>query len=426
MAILGSFLCSLALAGTCLTAFPIQDAGSKTSLPAFDRSAAWEEFESTVRFRYAYLDRAPGGADELLARAGSLAASAPSAAAFRRILQAVGYAFRDPHFVVGPLAADDANVIPTSSDMVAAWSDSRAVVQDVRQGSAADVAGVRPGWEIVSIDGQDIRSRALELLCGLVVDPALPVLDYATTVAINGRREGTRKLVFRRGEEETTLELPSPRVHAKTFLQGPLYSVEREDDIGVIRFRNSLGNNDLIQGFDGAIQAVLDTEGLVLDLRNTPSGGNTEVARSIIGHFTDQVRSYQAHRIPSFEREFGVPRSFVEQVHPRQPRYDKPLVVLAGRWTGSMGEGIVIGLDAAANGVTVASDMGDLLGGIHGYSLPLAGLRLELGDEALFHVNGTPREDFVADIELRSADRDAQGEDPGLQAALKQLRRSPK
>ena len=415
------FICSLAFPSTNPAPPTVQDAGPTPPLPTLDRKAAWAEFESTVRFRYAYLDRAPGSVNELFDRAGQQAASASSPDAFRRVLQAVGYAFRDPHFVVGPLSPSDANVIPTSSDMVVTWRDSHAVVQDVRQGSAADVAGVRPGWVIVSIDGQDIRDRALELLCGVVSEPSRPVLEYAATVAINGRRDGTRELVFRPDGDEVTLELPSPRVHAKTLIQGPLWSFQQVGEIGVIRIQNSLGNNELIHGFDDAIRAAHETKGIVLDLRNTPSGGNTEVARSVIGHFIDQVKSYQVHQIPSFEREFGVPRSFVEQVHPREPRYDKPFVVLAGQWTGSMGEGIVIGLDAAANAITVASDMGDLLGGIHGFDLPLAGLRLELGDEALFHVNGEPREDFVADVELAAADRDPNGEDPGLKAALNQL-----
>lgn len=415
------FLTSLAFSMSLAAAVPavsvVQDGAVS---PAFDGAAAWSEFESIVRFRYAYLERAPGGIDALFIRAGALAAAAPTPAEFRRILQAVGYAFCDSHFVVGPLAADDANVIPTSSDLVIAWEGSRALVRDVRSGSAADAAGVRPGWEVVSLDGQEIRDRALELLCGVVAEPTPEQLDYAMTVAANGKLMGSRTMTFLRGTDDpVTLELPSPREYAMKVRDGPLWSFEQRGDIGVIRIGNSLGNNDLIRGFDEAILAAGDTRGLVLDLRNTPSGGNTEVARSIIGHFVDEVRSYQVHHIPSFDREFSVPRSFVEQVHPREPRYRKPFVVLAGHWTGSMGEGVVIGLDAAADGTTLASNMGDLLGAIHGYDLELSGLRLELGDEALVHVDGTPREDFVADVELASADRDAQGGDPGMKAALR-------
>jgi carboxyl-terminal processing protease len=167
---------------------------------------------------------------------------------------------------------------------------------------------------------------------------------------------------------------------------------------GYIKINNHLGNNDLITAFDEALKAQMKTEGLVLDLRNTPSGGNTEVARSIIGHFIDETRSYQIHEVPSLEREFTVPRRFIEQVKPRLPYYDKPVVVLGGHWTGSMGEGLVIGMDAAAGAYTITSDMGDLLGALRNFNMKKSTARVDFGSEALFHFDGTPREDYVADL----------------------------
>ena len=62
-----------------------------------------------------------------------------------------------------------------------------------------------------------------------------------------------------------------------------------------------------------------EAAGLILDLRETPSGGNTEVGRSIIGHFVTEARSFQVHTVPSLEREFSVPRQFTEYVMPRLP-----------------------------------------------------------------------------------------------------------
>jgi len=162
---------------------------------------------------------------------------------------------------------------------------------------------------------------------------------------------------------------------------------------------------------------------MIIDLRNTPSGGNTEVARSIIGHFVTGTRSYQIHEIPSIEREFTVPRRFIEQVKPRNPQYPKPVVVLGGRWTGSMGEGLVIGLDAAAGAYTIASDMADLLGALSNINLEKSGARMDLGTETLFHVDGTPREDYIANMPLESADREADGSDPAMRSALEYLRR---
>lgn len=86
-----------------------------------------------------------------------------------------------------------------------------------------------------------------------------------------------------------------------------------------------------------------------------------------------------------------------------------------------MGEGIVIGMDAATDAVSVGSNMGDLLGGLYNVDLPKSGARVDLGVESLFHVNGTPREDFVADHPLSSADTAPDGSDPAIMKVLTML-----
>ncbi|MEO9491230.1 MAG: hypothetical protein ABJG26_06350, partial [Marinomonas sp.] len=135
-------------------------------------------------------------------------------------------------------------------------------------------------------------------------------------------------------------------------------------------------------------------------------------------HFVTEAKPYQMHRIPALEREFSVPRQFVEYVMPREPYFAGPVFVLHGKWTGSMGEGIVIGMDAASNAVSIGSDMGDLLGGLWNVDLPLSGARMDLGGEALFHVNGLPREDYVADIAIMPASTASDGSDPAIAAVL--------
>lgn len=52
---------------------------------------------------------------------------------------------------------------------------------------------------------------------------------------------------------------------------------------------------------------------------------------------------------------------FVKYPMPRAPHYSGTLIVLGGAWTGSQGEGRVIGLHAAVKAHTMASEMGDLL-----------------------------------------------------------------
>lgn len=60
--------------------------------------------------------------------------------------------------------------------------------------------------------------------------------------------------------------------------------------------------------------------------------------------------------------------------------------------------------------------MGDLLGALHTFPVGEGGVKVEMGAEALFHVDGTPRGDFVGDVELPSAERDAAGGDPAMGA----------
>jgi carboxyl-terminal processing protease len=165
----------------------------------------------------------------------------------------------------------------------------------------------------------------------------------------------------------------------------------------VIRIENSLGNNETIKAFAAALDQAKGTNRLVIDLRNTPSGGNTTVARGILGHFIDREHPYQVHVVPAEQRQFGVPRKFVEYVLPIAPRYRGKVIVLGGHWTGSMGEGLMIGFEAI--GVrTAGSRLAHLLGALFNEQLEVSGARVDLGEEQLFDVRGKPREDFVPDL----------------------------
>jgi carboxyl-terminal processing protease len=379
----------------------------------FDPQAAWAEFEACLRDAYAYLERSDFAVDEQLEHSRKLVLQTTDPAQFRSILHRTTFAFTDPHFIVGPFDDADPNIIPTSSDLVIERRDDRAyVVVDVRADSAADAAGVRPGWILRNVDGQTVDVAIKTLWDGVVLAGTPRQRSYAATLVANGRREGNRALVFDVEGHPQTVELTNPRAFADQVAERTLLQVQVRDDVAFIRFENSLGDNATIEAFDDAMASLPPTRALVLDLRNTPSGGNTDVARSIIGHFIDTTRPYQVHQIPAVQRRTTVPRRFIEQVLPRAPHYDKPVAVLGGHWTGSMGEGLLIGMDGAAEAHTIASDMADLLGALHNFQMERSDVLVDIGAEALFHIDGTPRESFEADTPLRSADRDPTGADP--------------
>src|SRR5205085_3588389 len=108
--------------------------------------------------------------------------------------------------------------------------------------------------------------------------------------------------------------------------------------IGYIKI-NDLISEEIVPQFDAALAKVKESRGLILDLRDIPRGGNTDVAEPILSRLIDRRMGYQQ----------VIPRhgaSYIKEVSPRGDwSYKKPIVVLVNHWTASMGEGMAIGLD---------------------------------------------------------------------------------
>jgi carboxyl-terminal processing protease len=190
--------------------------------------------------------------------------------------------------------------------------------------------------------------------------------------------------------------------------------------IGYILLNDSLGNDATVPAFDAALDALKTARGLIVDLRDTASGGNSSVARGILGRFVRAELPYQKHILPAEETETGVRRSWLELVSPRGERYARPVVVLVNRWTGSMGEGLAIGFDATGAGKVVGTEMARLVGATYTIPLPNTGIRANVPAERLQHVNGLPREQFRPAIYV-DVENSAAGDDPFVLRALEEL-----
>jgi carboxyl-terminal processing protease len=115
-----------------------------------------------------------------------------------------------------------------------------------------------------------------------------------------------------------------------------------------------------------------------------------------------------------------VRRSWLELVSPRGTTYRRPVAVLVGHWTGSMGEGLAIGFDATGAATLVGTAMAGLLGATDRIVLPHTGIGLNLPTERLYHVDGTPREAFRPRA-LVDVTKPAPDGDPFVAAALRVL-----
>jgi len=335
--------------------------------------------------------------------------------------QALGQLY-DSHAHLGTNTNKSPRLIPTQADVMAAWKDGKAVVTDIRSGSAAERSGLRVGDEVLAINDTPIAAAVARAEPVFVRKQDGAARDWALRVALAGRHDMTTiRLDLRSAAGQRSVS------YAPTFPRpNDLLASSVQDGIGYIRVHNSLGEQELVRAFDTALDRMLDAKALVLDLRDTPSGGVSSVARGIIGRLIDRELPYQRHELVEEFQSTGIRRIWTEYVAPRPVRFQGPVVVLVGPWTGSMGEGLAIGLNATRGAPVLGRPMAHLLGALGESRLPKSQIVVRVPVEKLFHVDGRPREAFMpcpaGDKELEAArelaEKLAQKKtDPSLQPA---------
>ena len=210
--------------------------------------------------------------------------------------------------------------------------------------------------------------------------------------SLAGKYSEPRVIQVKAGENIQTIDMDQLQYQQ----HDNLLNTEVINKFGVIKINNSLGQTGLITAFDQAIDELKSTHGLILDLRNTINGGDSYVARAIIGRFIDRAQPYQKHRFEE-HRNGGpkVPRIWTEYTSPRETIYNKPLVVLVNQWTGSMGEGMTIGLEGMGRATVVGTELNRLAGGMKTINLLKSNFGFNVSFEKMYHVNGTLREQYV-------------------------------
>lgn len=304
----------------------------------------------------------------------------------------------DSHTQLNVNSATSPRLVPSGTDLWAEWRNGQAVITDVRADSDAQRAGIKPNDLVVSIDNTPIAVAVDARLGRSYSHSVAPARDWGLRAVLAGRHNTRRVLQIRQDNTSRAVELAA-RDQFSAPSQEPLRHSQIAPGIGYIRFNDLLGENATIHAFDRALAELRNTRGLILDLRNTPSGGNTVVAKGILGRFVRREQPYQKHVLPSEERDTGIRRSWLELVSPRGDFiYERPVVVLVGHWTGSMGEGLAMGFDSTGVGTVAGTPMAGLLGATDQILLPRTRIGMNLPAERLYHVNGTAREVFQPSV----------------------------
>ena len=267
--------------------------------------------------------------------------------------------------------------------------------------------------EVVAINGEATENAVRSIEPKFLSREDSAAREWALQVALAGRRDReVMRLLTRMGDNLREFAFVPGTSEPTSMLS---YRVIRR--VGYVRINNSLGQQELVRAFDKVLSEFHDVQALVIDLRDTPSGGNSAVARGIIGRLVDSMLPYQRHELVAEFRSTGIRRVWDEYVAPRGSPFLKPVVVLVGRWTGSMGEGLAIGLNATRGALVLGQPMAHLLGAIGETVLPHSKIVVRVPTEKLFHIDGTPREAIVP-CDISSAGPDALAQDPELEAAI--------
>ena len=361
-------------------------------------AAAWRQdalsVEPLINSRYAYLDRFPGGVMPTSPVLRAEAEAVADRSALLRYAEHAVAALADHHAITGGSFADSWGLVPSYADLWIEPEGEAWRITAVREGSPAALAGVRQGDALTAVG--DLPTG--QAVAAFWSEPGLPAegerAGYAARVLAAGRRDRPRDLTVR-GRDGVERRLSLPNLYAVRRADQPAVTVRESGDDRVIRFNDSLGDSGTIAAFDAAMANARAGQRVVLDLTDTASGGNTVVARAIMGWFVDGPTAYQIHNLPAEERETGIPRQWIEQVLPRPgKRHRGPVSVRVGRWTGSMGEGLAIGMDALGAEVS-GGPIAGLLGAVYDHRLANSGLVIKLPTERLYAIDGTPREAFV-------------------------------
>lgn len=347
---------------------------------------------------------------------------------FIQFIEAVLEELYDFHTHLNTNTASSPRLVPSGADLWAEWSGPVAVITEVRPGSSAEKAGLRAGMQVLSLNGVTADEATSRRLGRSLTRVDHDARNWALRALLAGRHNESRRIEVLADHTRRTLLIKDQLSDQQPNSASLLEFRRLAGGIGYIRIHNSLGNTGLIKEFDEALAALRTTRALILDLRDTPSGGNTTVARGIMGRFIRREMPYQKHSLPAEERLYGTKRSWLELVSPRgQFTYTARVVVLVSHWTGSMGEGMAVGMNGIKRATVVGTRMAGLVGATSQITLPHTRIGVNFPTEKLSHVNGTPREDFMPPIYIDLLKlRSASAKDVVLDAGLAILGRSAK
>lgn len=342
----------------------------------------FDELWETLRDRYCFFSEKRTDWNRVRAFYRPLAREADSDDAFAEVLRRTLAELYDPHTSLATPPAGSQRL--PISDLITEWRNGQAVVTALDSDGVAAEAGVALGDVILSTDGRPIGPLVQYLLPKCLVRPDPAAQAYALNSAVAGLRGQPRRYLLATGAAE-------PREVVLPIRQSPPKpNVEwrrLDDGAGYVAIR-SFANDAVTESFDQALVELRDAPGLIIDVRNN-GGGDTAVARPIMGRFITETKPYARMR----RREGGgLSKFWTETVEPRGPfTYTPPVVVLTNHWSGSMAEGFPMGMKGLGRAMVVGTPMMGLGAAVFTFRLDRKGIQGQYSAEPVYDVKDQPR-----------------------------------
>jgi carboxyl-terminal processing protease len=381
------------------------------SLPD-QRAADFSALDRFVRESYAFLPMKATDWSAVIRALMPRARAARDDTTWMHLLEEALDSLYDGHAQLNTNATDSWRPVPYGLSVQP--DKGRYVITAVQRGSLPERTGVRPGDELVAIDGVPL-SRLYESRRPRFLTRADPAADeWALASAVAGRHNSRYELLIRRAGRESVLT-PSGTTPARDDVEWK--RVGR--DIGLIAISTFAADRDVVPAFDRALEALRNTRGLIVDVRSN-AGGDTTIARPIIGRLLTARRQYawMANRDGP-----GLGPRRPEFVDARGPwTYSAAVVVLVDRFSVSMAEGFAMALSGLGRARIVGTRMAGLGAAVGRIELPYSRIPVQISTEPVYALDGTPRWELDPDVVVNPLGR-ADGNDPFIAAAIEELER---
>jgi carboxyl-terminal processing protease len=234
----------------------------------------------------------------------------------------------------------------------------------VGQGSEIAGAGVKPGWEIVSIDGLP-PSEKIELLRPFLrAASSERAFHYMAARYLLSGANGTLALAKLRSPEGQIKDMnlhrdsspmlgrPQRNLPFELTRQRYIDFGRHQSGLGYIWIRTFSGREDLVKEFDTALEQLRDTPGLILDIRDNEGGfGQMPIVSRLLQKRALVSISYTK----SDPKKRGVARNKLYLAPGGPWQYARPVALLVNTVTGSASDLFACWLRSAGRVTTIGT-----------------------------------------------------------------------